>query len=119
MSKERQDMGKKSEKNGAGPLAPNQRWSVGRKREVVLRILRGEPLDELSRHYAVTIAKLENWRDRALQGMDEGLRDRMGDPLLSELENAKARLGELVMENELLRGRSGHPVPFGLRRLRK
>ncbi len=25
-----------------GPLAPGQRWSVGRKREVVLRLLRGE-----------------------------------------------------------------------------
>jgi len=27
---------------GGGPLAPGQRWSVGRKREVVLRLLRGE-----------------------------------------------------------------------------
>ena len=26
---------------GAGPLAPGQRWSVGRKRDVVLRLLRG------------------------------------------------------------------------------
>ncbi len=27
---------------GQGPLAPGQRWSVGRKREVVLRLLRGK-----------------------------------------------------------------------------
>ena len=26
----------------AGPLAPGQRWSAGRKRDVVLRLLRGE-----------------------------------------------------------------------------
>ena len=26
----------------SGPLAPGQRWSVSRKREVVLRLLRGE-----------------------------------------------------------------------------
>ena len=33
----------------AGPLAPAQRWSVGRKRDVVLRLLRGESLAALSR----------------------------------------------------------------------
>jgi plasmid maintenance system antidote protein VapI len=27
-----------------GPLAPAQRWSLARKREVALRLLRGEPL---------------------------------------------------------------------------
>ena len=32
-----------------GPLAPGQRWSVTRKREVVLRLLRGESLDALAR----------------------------------------------------------------------
>src|ERR1700748_3454222 len=32
----------------AGGLAPGQRWSVGRKREVVLRLLRGEAAEGLS-----------------------------------------------------------------------
>ena len=32
-----------------GPLEVKERWSVRRKREVVLRLLRGEPLDALSR----------------------------------------------------------------------
>ena len=36
----------------AGPLAPGQRWSVGRKRDVVLRLLRGESLEALSREWA-------------------------------------------------------------------
>ena len=30
---------------GAGSLAPGQRWSGGRKRDVVLRLLRGESLE--------------------------------------------------------------------------
>jgi len=30
-----------------GPLAPGQRWSVARKREVVLRLLRGEAAELL------------------------------------------------------------------------
>ena len=34
---------------GAGALAPGQRWSASRKRDVVLRLLRGESLEALSR----------------------------------------------------------------------
>ena len=30
---------------GAGALAPGQRWSASRKRDVVLRLLRGESLE--------------------------------------------------------------------------
>src|SRR3954447_10220827 len=33
---------------GAGPLAPGQRWSLARKHEVVLRLLRGEPVEAVS-----------------------------------------------------------------------
>ena len=33
---------------GAGPLAPGQRWSLARKHEVVLRLLRGEPVGALA-----------------------------------------------------------------------
>ena len=43
----------------AGPLAPGQRWSVGRKRDVVLRLLRGESLEALSREVGVEIYRLE------------------------------------------------------------
>ena len=32
-----------------GGLAPGQRWSVARKREVVLRLLRGESVEAVSR----------------------------------------------------------------------
>jgi transposase len=38
-----------------GPLAPGQRWSVARKREVVLRLLRGESVELLSRELGVPI----------------------------------------------------------------
>ena len=47
-----------------GALAPGQRWSVGRKRDVVLRLLRGESLEALSREVGVEIYRLEDWRDR-------------------------------------------------------
>ena len=60
----------------AGPLAPAQRWSVGRKRDVVLRLLRGESLAALSREVGVEIYRLEDWRDRAVAGLERGLQAR-------------------------------------------
>lgn len=53
-----------------------KRWSVRRKKQVVLRLLRGESLDALSRELGVPIFRLEQWRDRALAGMDAGLKER-------------------------------------------
>jgi transposase len=87
-------------------LAVGQRWSAGRKGEVVLRILRGESLDALSREVGVEIYRLEEWRDKALSGMDLGLKDRQQDPLSHELDAAKRHIGEISMENELLRERA-------------
>ena len=48
-----------------GPLAPGQRWSVARKREVVLRLLRGESAELLSRELGLPVFRLEQWRRRA------------------------------------------------------
>ncbi len=101
---------------GAGPLASGQRWTVSRKREVVLRVFRGESLDSLSREFGVEIYRLEEWRDRALSGMKTGLKSRRGDPVQAELDTAMKRIGELAMENELLyeRCRKGNgPFPKG------
>ena len=72
----------------AGPLLPGQRWSLARKREVALRLLRGEPIDALSRELGVEIYRLERWRDRALAGMDTGLKEREGDPVAEQLDAA-------------------------------
>ena len=46
----------------AGPLGLGQRWTVARKREVVLRLLRDEPVQLLSRQLGVEIFRLEQWR---------------------------------------------------------
>lgn len=86
----------------ASPLAAGQRWTVSRKREVVLRMFRGESLDSLSRELGVEIYRLDEWRERALSGMETGLKSRQGDPGQAELDAAMKRIGELAMENELL-----------------
>ena len=102
-----------------GPLGPNQRWSASRKRDVVLRLLRGESVEALSREVGVEVYRLEKWRGKALNGIDNGLREREGDPIQSELDAAMKRIGELTMEIELLRARIGRPDPLGRKRSRK
>jgi transposase len=85
-----------------GAAAEVKRWSAGRKKEVVLRLLRGESVDAISREVSVPIYKLEGWRDRALAGIDAGLKERGNDPVERQLDAANRRIGELVMENEIL-----------------
>lgn len=104
---------------GLEARGPGQRWTAARKREVVLRIFRGEPLEFLSRELGVEIYRLEKWRDAALAGMEEALKARNGDPLKAELDNAMKRLGELTMENELLWARVRRPGPLAKRRSKK
>ena len=58
-----------------GPLAPGQRWSVARKREAVLRLLRGEPAEMLSRELGLPIFKLEQWRQKAEAALDGALKE--------------------------------------------
>ena len=103
MSKESVQKSNKEPETKQGALGPKERWSVRRKREVVLRLLRGEPANTLSRELGVEIYRLEQWREHALLGIDEALKDRTGDPLEAELDAAKRHIGELSMENELLR----------------
>ena len=88
---------------GAGSLAPGQRWSASRKRDVVLRLLRGESLEALSREAGVEIYRLDAWRERAMAGLELGLKDRHGEPVAEVLDAAKRHIGELSMEIELLR----------------
>lgn len=104
---------------GVGPLGQGQRRTAARKREVVLRIFRGEPLDLLSRELGVELYRLEKWRDVALAGMEEALKARNGDPLKADLDTAMQRIGELTMENELLWVRVRRPGPLAKRRSKK
>lgn len=83
-----------------------KRWTATRKMEVVLRYLRGESLDSLSRELGVAASQIEEWHHAAIKGIEDSLKSRSGDPLQAELDLAKKRIGEISMENELLRERS-------------
>ena len=95
-----------------GAAVEIKRWSSSRKREVVLRLLRSEPVDAISREVSVPIYKLEQWRDRSLAAIDSGLKERENDPVSAQLDDANRRIGELVMEIEILRKerQAKHPL---------
>jgi hypothetical protein len=98
-------MAKKPDRIPSPPATPNlpelpERWSVQRKQEVVLRLLRGEPLDQVSRETQVPAHDLERWQRQFLEAGQRGLRTK-ADPEERELTLAKAKLGELMMRLEL------------------
>ncbi|HEX7931690.1 MAG TPA: hypothetical protein VF573_01225 [Paraburkholderia sp.] len=86
--------GARSATGSASGTAEIKRWSTGRKRSVVLRLLHGEPVDAVSREVGVTIAELEQWRELALAGMEAGLKTRTSDPLQARLNDAVRRVGD-------------------------
>lgn len=88
-----------------GALPEGQRWSTGRKLAVVTRLLRGESLELVSREIGVPVYQLEEWRDKAVVGMESALKSRKDDPTERKLAEAQRRIGEITMENELLRER--------------
>ena len=100
---------------GSAAAAAPQRWHAQRKGDIVLRLLRGEPLDAVSRETGVELYRLEEWKRRALDGMETSLRERV-ERGPAELGAAMKRIGELTMENELLRMRIEKNGPFVLRR---
>ena len=57
-----------------GVDAGGKRYSVQRKMAVVARLLRGEQLDVVAREANVSVAKLTEWRERALAGAASALR---------------------------------------------
>ena len=97
----------------AGPLGLGQRWTVARKREVALRLLRGEPVELLSRQLGVEIFRLEQWREKAIAGIDASLKERKGDPVKAELDIAMKRIGGVDHAGGTAGGQDGDVRPFG------
>ena len=87
--------------NAAGP-GRGRRMSRRRKRDAVLRLLRGEDLETVSRALGVTAATLTAWRDAFLAAGEASLASRPADGEELESERLKARLGETLLREELL-----------------
>jgi transposase-like protein len=77
-----------------------ERWSAQRKADLVLRLLRGEALDAVSRESQIPAHELESWKRVFLETGIRGLKSRT-EPEERELTLARAKIGELMMRLEL------------------
>ena len=94
------------------------RWSAKRKADAVVRLLRGESLDVVSRELRVEAHRLAAWRDEFIAGGVEGLKAQPLAPDDRRLRDAERKIGELTMENEILRAavrKRGLQMPPGKR----
>ena len=78
-----------------------ERWSAQRKMEIVLRLVRGEALDEVAREIQVPVHEVEEWRRVFLEGGQQGLKRRGLDPEERELRRLQAKIGDMTMRLEL------------------
>src|SRR4029078_13199290 len=88
--------------SGRVGLGRGGRMSRQRKRDAVLRLLRGEDLEMLSRALGVTAATLTGWQDTFVSAGEASLVTRSTNGEALETERLKAKLGEMLLEREPL-----------------
>jgi hypothetical protein len=100
-----------------------RRMTAGRKRDAVLRLLRGEPLEIVARELRVTAAALSGWRDAFLDAGSAGLKSRARDARDETIDRLRTKVGELTMDTELLYAKierlEAGSAPFAARRSKR
>ena len=84
-----------------------QRWTSKRRAALVLSILKGETsVQEAARKHGLTVAEIEDWRERFLLAAENALRSRPKDEEALKDERIKKlerKIGELVLDMDILR----------------
>jgi transposase-like protein len=84
-----------------------KRWTAKRRVALVLEILRGETTAaEAARRHGLTVAEIEQWKERFLGGAENALRSRpLDDEALKdqEIKRLQRKVGELVMDIDILK----------------
>lgn len=95
-----------------------QRWTSKRRVALVMSILKGETsAQEAARRHGLTVAEVEDWRDKFLLGAENALRSkpRNEEALKDEqIKRLKQKIGELVIDNDILKeAMKGRPLGQG------
>ena len=90
------------QESGAAALGRGGRMSRQRKTAAVLRLLRGEDLETVSRELGVTAATLTGWHDAFLAAGEAALTTRAVTGEGLESDRLKVRLGAALIERDLL-----------------
>jgi transposase len=98
----RPDETARAQESGAAALGRGGRMSRQRKTAAVLRLLRGEDLETVSRSLGVTAATLSGWREAFLAAGEGALSTKAASGEELESERLKAKLGAALIERDLL-----------------
>ena len=90
------------QESGAAALGRGGRMSRQRKSAAVLRLLRGEDLETVSRSLGVMAATLSGWREAFLAAGEAALSTKPASGEELESERLKAKLGAALIERDLL-----------------
>jgi transposase-like protein len=86
---------------------PIERWTAKRRMTLVVSILKGEAsVAEAARKHGLTVAEVEDWREKFLLGAENALRGRPRDEEAlkdEQIKKLKQKIGDLVIDNDLLR----------------
>jgi transposase-like protein len=86
---------------------PIERWTAKRRMALVVRILKGETsVAEAARTHGLTVAEVEDWREKFLVGAENALRPRPKDEDAvkdEQIKKLKQKIGALVLDNDILR----------------
>jgi len=84
-----------------------QRWTAKRRTALVVSILKGETsAQEAARNHGLTVAEVEDWKERFLVGAENALRARPKDEEAlkdEQIKKLKQKIGELVLDNDILK----------------
>jgi hypothetical protein len=94
-------MSKLNRRNGV--VGGTGRWSAKRKAEAVLRLVKGEDLDTLSRQLKVTAARLSAWREVFLANRLAGLKSREVDGRDEKIAALEKALAETALDLSISR----------------
>src|SRR5215468_1483021 len=88
------------------PESP-QRWTAKRRASLIRSILKGETSAQAAaRKHGLTVAEVEEWRDRFLLGAEKALRARPKDEDAlkdEQIKKLKQKVGELVLDLDVLK----------------
>jgi len=93
-----------------------QRWTGKRRASLILSILKGETSAQAAaRKHGLTVAEVEEWRERYLLGAENALRARPKDEDAlkdEQIKKLKQKVGELVLDLDVLKEASkDRPFP--------
>lgn len=91
-----------------------QRWTAKRRSALIVSIIKGETTArEAARKHGLTVAEIEEWKEKFLAAAENALRSRPRDDEAikdEEIKRLRAKVGELVVDMDILREAMGRPL---------